>query len=122
MLADGEVTFYDDGSNPPIHRQSRGVRIALDFGTHEARLASSYTHPNPPLLAASQGNMQTLANGSAVVGWGAVPAISEYAAGGSLLFDAHLPFDHDLLQGLPLPLARAPGEPAGGARQPEQHR
>ncbi len=93
VLSDGEVTFFDDGSNPPIHRQSRAIRIALDLSTHEARLAASYTHRNPPLLAASQGNMQTLGDGSAVVGWGAVPAISEYAAGGSLLFDAHLPFE-----------------------------
>ncbi len=26
MLPDGEVTFFDDGSNPPIHTQSRAVR------------------------------------------------------------------------------------------------
>ena len=79
ILPNGEVTFFDDGSNPPIHRQSRAVRIALDFKTHEARLLSAYTHSDPPLLAASQGNMQTLADGNAVVGYGGVPAISEYA-------------------------------------------
>ena len=79
ILADGDVTFFDDGSNPPIHQQSRAVRIALDFKTHEAHLVSSYTHANPPLLAASQGNMQTLADGNTVVGYGGVPAISEYA-------------------------------------------
>jgi hypothetical protein len=93
VQADGEITFFDDGSNPPIHQQSRAVRIALDFKTHEARLVSSYTHTNPPLLAASQGNMQTLADGNTVVGYGGVPAISEYAKGGALLFDANLPFD-----------------------------
>jgi hypothetical protein len=37
--------------------------------------------------------MQTLPNGNALVGYGAVPQISEYAKGGSLLFDAHLPYD-----------------------------
>ncbi|MGD0452374.1 MAG: arylsulfotransferase family protein [Solirubrobacteraceae bacterium] len=93
VLPDGEVTFFDDGSNPPIHHQSRAVRIALDFKAREARLASAYTHANPPLLAASQGNMQTLADGNTLVGYGGVPAISEYAKGGSLLFDAHQPFD-----------------------------
>jgi hypothetical protein len=93
VLPNGEVTFFDDGANPPIHRQSRGLRIALDFKTHAARLVSAYTHPDPPLLAPSQGNMQTLADGSSVVGYGGVPAISEYAQDGSLLFDAHLPFD-----------------------------
>jgi Arylsulfotransferase (ASST) len=93
IFPNGEVTFFDDGSNPPIHRQSRGVRIALDFKTHEAHLRSVYTHPDPPLLAASQGNMQTLSDGNTVVGYGGLPAISEYARDGSLLFDAHLPFD-----------------------------
>ena len=93
VLRNGEITFFDDGSNPPIHHQSRAVRIALDFKTHQARLVSAFTHPNAPLLAASQGNMQTLPDGSTVVGYGGVPAISEYAEGGSLLLDAHLPYD-----------------------------
>ncbi len=93
MLPDGEITLFDDGSNPPIHKQSRAVRIALNFATHEARLAAVYTHTNPPLLAASQGNTQTLPDGSTLVGYGAVPEISEYATNGSLLFDADLPLD-----------------------------
>jgi hypothetical protein len=93
VLPDGEVTLFDDGSNPPIHHQSRAVRIALDFKAHEARLAAAYTHANPSLLAASQGNAQTLANGNTLVGYGGVPAISEYARDGSLLLDAHQPFD-----------------------------
>ena len=38
VLPNGEVTFFDDGSNPPIHHQSRAVRISLNFKTHEARL------------------------------------------------------------------------------------
>jgi hypothetical protein len=93
ILADGEVSFFDDGSNPPIHHQSRAIRIGLDFKTHEARLAADFTHPDPPLLSASQGDSQTLADGNTLVGYGSAPAISEYAAGGSLLFDAELPWD-----------------------------
>jgi hypothetical protein len=111
VLADGEVTFFDDGSNPPIHHQSRGVRIALDFKTHEARLVSAYTHPNPPLLAASQGNMQTLPDGNTVVGYGGVPAISEYATGGSLLLDAHLPFDMSFYRAFRFPWGGRPLSP-----------
>jgi hypothetical protein len=111
ILPDGEVTFYDDGSNPPIHHQSRGLRITLDFGTREARLAFAYTHANPPLLAASQGNMQTLANGNAVVGWGAVPAISEYSSGGSPLFDAHLSYDLTFYRAFRFPWSGRPLSP-----------
>ncbi len=89
----GEVTFFDDGSNPPIHSESRAVRIRLDLADHTAELVSSYTHRNPPLLAASQGNMQTLPDGNTLVGYGGVPAISEYGSDGGLLFDAHEPYD-----------------------------
>jgi Arylsulfotransferase (ASST) len=111
ILTDGEVTFFDDGSNPPIHQQSRGLRIALDFKSHRARLVSAYTHPDPPLLAASQGNMQTLADGNAVVGYGGVPAISEFAPGGALLFDAHLPFDMSFYRAFRFPWSGRPSSP-----------
>ena len=93
ILADGRVTFFDDGADPAHESQSRAVTIALDFKTHQARLVASYTHPAPPLLAASQGNAQTLASGNTVVGYGGVPEISEYARDGRLLFDAHLSLD-----------------------------
>ena len=111
ILTNGEVTFFDDGSNPPIHAQSRGVRIALDFKTRQARLSAAYTHRSPPLLAASQGNMQTLANGNAVVGYGGLPEISEFARDGSLLFDAHLPFDTSFYRAFRFPWSGRPTSP-----------
>jgi hypothetical protein len=111
ILPNGEVTFFDDGSNPPIHQQSRGLRIALDFKTHEAHLSSAYTHPDPPLLAPSQGNMQTLPDGNAVVGYGGVPAISEFAPAGSLLFDAHLPYAMSFYRAFRFPWSGRPSSP-----------
>jgi Arylsulfotransferase (ASST) len=110
-LANGELTFFDDGSNPPIHSQSRGLRIELDLKTHEARLVKAYTHADPPLLAASQGNMQTLANGNALIGYGGVSAISEYTADGSLVFDAHQPFDMPFYRAFRYPWSGAPASP-----------
>ena len=92
LLPNGDVTLFDDGSNPPIHHQSRAVRIALDFAAHTATLRSSLTHPSH-LLAVSQGNTQTLRDGNTVIGYGAIPEVSEFAPDGSLLFDAHLPLD-----------------------------
>jgi len=111
MLGDGEVTFFDDGSNPPIHSQSRALRIALNFHTHEARLVVAYTHADPPLLASSQGNMQTLADGNTLVGYGGVPAISEYAKDGSLLFDAHQPYDMAFYRAFRFPWSGQPLSP-----------
>jgi Arylsulfotransferase (ASST) len=111
VLSNGQVSFFDDGSNPPIHSQSRGIRIALDLETHEARLVSSYTHPGAPLLSPSQGNMQTLPSGNAVVGYGGVPAISEYAGGGALLLDAHLPLDMSFYRAFRFPWSGRPLSP-----------
>jgi hypothetical protein len=111
VLPDGEVTFFDNGSNPPIHDQSRAVRIKLDLKARQAHLASVYTHRNPPLLGASQGNMQTLADGSTLVGYGLVPAISEYAKDGSLLFDAHQPFDMSFYRAFRFPWSGRPLSP-----------
>jgi hypothetical protein len=111
ILPDGEITLFDDGANPPIHSQSRGVRITLDFKTHEAHLGAAYTHRDPPLLAPSQGNMQTLADGNAVVGYGGVPAISEFAPDGALLFDAHQPYDMTFYRAFRFPWSGRPLSP-----------
>jgi arylsulfotransferase ASST len=91
MLPDGTITAFDDGSNPRIHYQSRGVHLALEEANHTARLLRAYPHPGGPLLADSQGNLQTLPDGNLVIGWGGVPSVSELSKGGELLFDAHLP-------------------------------
>jgi hypothetical protein len=111
VLPDGELSFFDNGSNPPIHHQSRALLIRLDFKAREAHLASAFTHPSPPLLAASQGNVQTLANQNTLVGYGTVPAISEYAKGGSLLFDAHQPFDMAFYRAFRFPWSGQPSSP-----------
>jgi hypothetical protein len=111
VLANGELTFFDDGSNPPIHHQSRGLVIKLDLKTREARLASVYTHRDPPVLAPSQGNMQTLADGNTLLGYGGVPAISEFASDGALLFDAHQPYDMSFYRAFRFPWTARPAAP-----------
>jgi hypothetical protein len=55
--------------------------------------------------------MQTLADGNTVVGYGGVPAISEYSQGGSLLFDAHLPFDMSFYRAFRFPWSGRPLSP-----------
>lgn len=115
VLRSGEVTLFDDGSNPPVHAQSRGVRIALDTAKHRARLTAAYLHPQPPLLAASQGNMQTLPDGNSVVDYGGVPDVAEYARDGSLLFDAHLSFDMSTYRAFRYPWSAQPTYPPSAA-------
>ncbi len=111
MLPDGELTFFDDGANPPIHSQSRAVRIKLDLKHRRAQLTKAYTHSDPPLLAASQGNAQTLSDGNMLVGYGGSPAISEFAKDGSLLFDAQLPLDMSFYRAFRYPWSGHPLSP-----------
>jgi hypothetical protein len=91
MMPDGTITAFDDGSDPRIHYQSRGVHVVIDLANHTARLLRAYPHPDGPLLADSQGNMQTLPDQNIVIGWGSQPYVSEVSKAGALLFDAHLP-------------------------------
>jgi hypothetical protein len=67
------------------------VRVAIDAKRRTARLVRAYPHPGGPLLADSQGNAQALPSGSIVIGWGAIPSVSEVARNDRLLLDAHLP-------------------------------
>jgi Arylsulfotransferase (ASST) len=111
LLPNGEVSVFDDGSNPPIHKQSRALRIKLDLRARRATLTAAYVHANPPLLAASQGNAQTLPGGNTLVGYGGAPDISEYSTGGSLLFDAHMPYDMTFYRAFRHPWSAQPATP-----------
>ena len=92
--APGGVTIFDNGATPRAHPQSRAIEVALDTTAMTATLRRSAAHA-PPLLAGSQGNVQTLPGGDWMVGWGQAPYISEYGPQGQLLFDAHLPATYE---------------------------
>jgi hypothetical protein len=91
---DGSITFFDNGASPSVHTQSRAIALRLDTATMTATLLRSQDHPTP-LVAGSQGNLQALANGDWMVGWGEVPYLSEFGTAGQLLFDAHLPSGYE---------------------------
>jgi hypothetical protein len=118
LQPDGSVTMFDDGSNPQVHYQSRGIRVALDLAHHSARLLAAYPHPAGPLLADSQGNMQTLPSGNLVVGWGAIPSVTELGPAGRVLLDAHLPAGFSFYRAFRFPWSGHPlSQPALSARE-----
>jgi hypothetical protein len=88
---DGTITFFDNGATPAVHRQSRAIDVRLDAQRRTATLVRSDEHQGKALVAGSQGNVQALAGGGWMVGWGEVPYVSEFDAAGRLVFDAHLP-------------------------------
>jgi len=117
MHSDGSITMFDNGSSPRVHYQSRGVRIAIDTARHTARLLASYPHPGGALLADSQGDTQQLASGNVIVGWGAIPSVSETGPSGSLLLDAHLPAGSSSYRAFRFPWSGHPlTQPAVSAR------
>jgi hypothetical protein len=111
MLPSGEITMFDDGSNPPEHPYSRGVRLSIDTKRRRTRLRASYYGPRPLLLSASQGNMQTLPSGNVVLGFGGIPEIREYSPSAYVLFAAHLSYDMSSYRAFRFPWSGLPASP-----------
>jgi hypothetical protein len=90
-LGHGRYTFFDnDSTGTPLLPYSRAVTVQLNYRHRTATLVGSNNEPHG-LVAASQGNAQTLDNGGQFVGWGALPYFSEFSASGQLVFDARFP-------------------------------
>jgi Arylsulfotransferase (ASST) len=90
LLANGSVSVFDNGAGPRVHKQSRAVVLTLDPVHRSVKLARQLLH-TPPLLAESQGDVQALAGGSVLVGWGQQPYLTEFGPLGEVLLDAHFP-------------------------------
>jgi hypothetical protein len=103
---DGTITLYDDGSAPPHEKESRGIRLRLDTGAKTATLVAADKLPG--LLAGSQGNMQVLAGGDALVGWGAIPRVTEFDPNGKVVFDATFPDGEDSYRAYRFPWSATP--------------
>lgn len=86
----GLISVFDNGSDPPKERQSRGLLLAANPAAHTVRLVGRFTNPRRTLLAESQGNMQSLAGGNWLLGYGRLPNFTEFDASGHVLFDATL--------------------------------
>jgi hypothetical protein len=106
--ADGTIAIFDNGAWPKVHSQSRAIVVSIDPRANTAALVAQYEH-TPALSSASQGNVQTLANGDLFVGWGAAPYFSEFNAAGGLLFDAHLHGSYQSYRGYRQAWTGAPG-------------
>ena len=75
-----------------------------------ATLVRRYEHQNP-LVAGSQGNVQALASGDWMVGWGEAGYLSEVNPAGQVLFNAHLPPGWESYRTYALPWTGQPAEP-----------
>ncbi len=107
----GEVSIFDDESFPNVKPPSRGELIALNFPAKTATLAGQLLHEPEPLTTSSQGNVQQLAGGNYMVGWGGLPNFTEFNAQGQIVFDGTLAPGDDSYRVYREPWSGLPSEP-----------
>ena len=86
----GLISVFDNGSDPPKEKQSRGLLLDPNLATHTVTLVKQFTNPTKTLLATSQGNLLTLPGGDWLMGYGGLPNFTEYDASGHVLLDGTL--------------------------------
>jgi len=85
--------FAGHGAEKPVSEKDVSLRkyIELDHRTGSAKLLQSFAPPEQhPLLAFSQGSIQTLPNSNVLINWGSEGAITELDIQGKPLFHAFL--------------------------------
>lgn len=103
FLPNNIISLFDDNCCesaiiPPETPPAHGLLLKLNFAQMTAHLDRSYYH-NPNLQVASEGNVQSLANGHKFIGWGQSQYFSEYKEAGntienpakSTLYNAKMP-------------------------------
>jgi arylsulfotransferase ASST len=85
---DGTLTLFDNNAAVPGAKSgSRGMRVALDMKKMRASLVQEWV-PGDGRTGWAMGNVQQLADGGALVGWGTDGSFSEFDKHGALRFDA----------------------------------
>jgi hypothetical protein len=87
---DGLISVFDNGSDPPKEKQSRGLLLEANTSNHTVTLRKQFTNPSRTLLASSQGNTLALPGGDWLMGYGGLPDFTEYDSSGHVLLDGSL--------------------------------
>jgi hypothetical protein len=90
LHAGGLISVFDNGSDPPEEKQSRGIELDPNVSTHTVTLVKAFTNPTRTLLASSQGDMLSLPGGDWLMGYGGLPNFTEYNASGHVVLDGTL--------------------------------
>ena len=86
----GVISVFDNGSDPPEEKQSRGLLLRPNFARHTLALQQALVNPSRSLLSESQGNMLSLSSGNWLLGYGRLPNLTEFDPAGQVLLDATL--------------------------------
>jgi hypothetical protein len=86
----GLISLFDNASDPPKEKQSRGLLLAPDLRRRSVRLVAQFVNPSRTLLASSQGNTLSLPGGNWLLGYGGLPDFTELDASAHVLLDGTL--------------------------------
>ena len=91
----GLISVFDNGSDPPKEKQSRGLLLDPNTSSRSVTLVKQFTNPYKTLLAESQGNTLNLSSGEStsgnwLMGYGGLPNFTEYDSSGHVLLDGTL--------------------------------
>jgi hypothetical protein len=86
----GLISVFDNGSDPPKEKQSRGLLLDPNVSAHAVTLVKQFVNPSRTLLATSQGNLLSLPGGNWLMGYGGLPNFTEYDSSGHVLLDGTL--------------------------------
>jgi Arylsulfotransferase (ASST) len=84
---DGTITIFDNNASAPGQTTtSRGIRIKVDMKRKHVSLVREYLPPTPRTTWA-MGNVQQLADGGVMIGWGTAGSFTELGPDGSVRLD-----------------------------------
>jgi hypothetical protein len=110
---DGLISVFDNASDPPEEKQSRGLLLDANLAAHKATLVKQFINPSKTLLASSQGDTLSLPGGDWLLGYGGLPNFTEFSSSGQVLLDGTLGKGvQDFRTYLDEWNAQAPGAPA----------
>lgn len=81
-----EISVFDNHYAQGATGTSRGLFLTINETARTAVLKAEYV--NAGHRGNAEGNVQVLANGNVLVGWGADPAATEFTAAGEAIFEA----------------------------------
>jgi hypothetical protein len=107
LRADGTLTLFDNGAIPKLEPFTRPLVLKLDLASRRASIVKAFVHPQK-ISSPFEGDLQLLDDGGALVGWGGVRKVTEFAPDGKVRFELKLPYG-DTYRAYRLPWQGDPG-------------
>jgi len=101
LLADGNITMFDNGNHRTTGLYSRGVEYGIDQSAKTLHKVWEFRH-TPDIVTDAMGSVQRLPNGNTLIGWGLInrtvgldsTALTEVKPDGTVALEITLPENH----------------------------